>query len=176
MGVKPTKGLIYLWTTGELLRDRAPIPGSASNKACRRENGVVPIRQIGSGFVRALRELQDFCARRPGASHVVIHQDELVQLVAIRGRRRPNPLLAKACGFRGGVGIEGRSRHVSPAGPPSHTAALMRIRFRCDDALAGRSRATAETCATQIEASPKEVYRTRLADESRAKLLQHNVG
>jgi hypothetical protein len=52
----------------------------------------------------------------------------------------------------------------------------MRVGFKRDDALAGRSAATAETCATQIEAAPKKVDWTRLADKRGAKLVQHDVG
>src|ERR1700675_613280 len=98
-----------------------------------------------------------------------------MQLAWIPRARRPYQLRTIAWRFRSCVGVERRSRHVSAARPPADTDAFMRVGFRRDDALSGRSAASAKTCATQIEAAPKKMDRARLADESRAKLLQHNV-
>src|SRR5208283_4718536 len=85
------------------------------------------------------------------------------------------PLLAVARWFRSHVSVKCRSLDLSAAWPPSDAAAFMRVRFRRDHALSGRSAAAAETGATQIETAPKKVDRTRLADEARAKLLQNDV-
>jgi len=63
------------------------------------------------------------------------------------------------------------------------TPVLLRLRrpatsrYCCTHAstLPGRSAASAKACAAQIEAAPEKVDRTTLANESRAKLLQHNL-
>src|SRR6266853_2081431 len=137
-----------------LIFAQSPAPRSARRFPF--ESSSVPPRKIGSNFISALRKLQDFIAWRRRAAHIVVHQQELAQLALIQHPRWPDRLLATAR-------------------PPADTDAFMRVSFRRDDALSGRSAAPAKACATQIEAAPKKVDRARLADESRAKLLEHNV-
>ena len=156
-------------------RGRANPPPRRSARQFPFESSSVPPRKIGSSFISALRKLQDFISRRRCAAHIVVHQQELVQLALIQRTRGPDRLLATARWFRSRIGVERRSRHVSTARPPADADAFMRVRFRRDDALSGRSAASAKACTTQIEAAPKKVDRATLADESRAKLLQHYV-
>src|ERR1700730_6579163 len=89
------------------------------------ESSSVPPRKIRSGLIGALRKLQNFVTRRRRAAHIVIHQQELVQLAWIQHTRRPNRLLATARRFRSRVGVERRPRHVSAARPPADTAAFV---------------------------------------------------
>src|SRR6266853_3633218 len=156
-----------------LIFAQSPAPRSARRFPF--ESSSVPPRKIGSNFISALRKLQDFIAWRRRAAHIVVHQQELAQLALIQRPRWPDRLLATARRFRSRVGVERRFRHVSAARPPADTDAFMRVGFRRDDALSRRSAAPAKACATQIEAAPKKVDRARLADESRAKLLEQNV-
>src|SRR5258708_18424918 len=110
------------------------------------------------------------------AADIGIHQQELMQLCRIQHTRRPNRLLATARRLRSRISVKRRSRHVSATRPPADAAAFVRVGFRRDDALSRRSASSAEARATQIEAAPKKVDRAHLANEPRAKFLQHNLG
>src|SRR5215467_13441765 len=53
------------------------------------EGGAIPPREVGSGFIRALKELQRQRIRRGCRPHRLVRQNEVVQLSTIVGGRRP---------------------------------------------------------------------------------------
>src|ERR1700686_2109204 len=136
---------------------------------------AVPICKLRRCFVSALSELHNRRAWIAVRAHVVIRQQELMELVRVGSFNRAHWLLPTTLGFGSCITVECRPCRAATARPPANTYTLMRVGLRGNYSFPRRSGATVEPRATQIEASPKKVNRTRLADKSGSKLLEHRV-
>src|SRR2546427_368280 len=139
---------------------------------------AIPLRKSGSGFVGALKKLQQRQLRRGSAAHVVIAQEKLTQLLTVERRRRTNPGGRQPRWFWSGIGVESRGRETVIARPEPTTDHFMRVGFPCHaigpwTLWCAPSRKKGEC---QVEAAPEEVDRTALTEKRRAVALHDGVG
>src|SRR5207249_4890087 len=132
------------------------------------ERGAIPVRQLRAGRVGALQKLQQRGARRLRLADVIVHQNEFGQILMPESSGWLERLVLQPCRLRRRVGIECRARNGSAARPEPGADALVRVGFTGDHPLARRSGASRETRTAQVEAAPKKVHGTALADEPRA--------
>src|SRR5262245_8476992 len=83
------------------------------------EGGTIPPGEVGSGFVRALKEIQHQLIRRGCRAHRLVRQNEVVQLSTIVGGRGPDRCRPKAGRLGSRVGIECRVGHRTAPRPES---------------------------------------------------------
>ena len=69
------------------------------------------------------------CFRRIGGAHVVVHQQELLELRMIESSLEADLPLGETGRLRRSVGVESRSFDVAAARPESRTAHLVRVGF-----------------------------------------------
>src|SRR3974390_804005 len=106
---------------------------SGRNGRLRRllEGLSVPIGKLSPCLIRGLTKIEQSCAGRRGAAHVVIHKDKFIELRVVKGGRRIDASFAETGWFRNHVGIKGRSFDAA-AGPKSDTANFVRISVACE--------------------------------------------
>src|SRR5690242_11804095 len=134
---------------------------------------AVPAAQGRASFIRALQEVKQCLLRIGCKSHVLIHQDVFAESIIVFCGRRQNACIAESLWLRSGVGVEGGIVHGSATWPEASADDFMGIRFprhRVGARTLGRA-SSRKTRAAKIEAAPKEMYRTALADKTSAKFL-----
>src|SRR5205809_5932681 len=135
------------------------MPGSGTilSEAATLQCGAVPVRAFSASGVSALQKIQKRRARRLGPAHILVHQDELREILVPERRRRAHRLIGDSGRLRRSVGIIRRSRDRTATGPEPRADALVRVRFAGDDAFARRSGPPGKTRTCQVEAAPEKV-------------------
>ena len=82
---------------------------------------AIPLRKPGSGFVGALKKLQQRLLRRGSCSHVVIAQEKFSQLLTVEGFLRTNRGCRQSTRPRIGIRVERRGWETVIAGPEPRT-------------------------------------------------------
>src|SRR5690242_16174564 len=134
---------------------------------------AVPAAQGRADFIRALQEPKECLFRIGCKSHVLVHQDVFAESLVIFCRRGQNVCTAESLRLGSGVGVKGSIIHSSATCPEASADDFMGIRFprhRVGAWTLGRA-SSRKTRAAKIEAAPKEMYRTALADKTSAKFL-----
>src|SRR5438105_1894889 len=139
---------------------------------------AIPLRKPGSGFVGALKKLQQRLLRRGSCSHVVIAQEEFSQLLTVEGLLRTNQGCRQSRRQRCGIGVERWRSETVIAGPEATTDHFMRVGFPRHaigpwTLWCTPSRKQGEC---QVETAPEEVDGTALAQKRRAVALHDVVG
>src|SRR6266568_8153244 len=139
---------------------------------------AIPLRKSGSGFVGALKKLQQRQLRRGSAAHIVIKQEEFSQILTVESLLRTNRGGRQSRWFWSGIGIESRGRKTVITRPEATTDHFMRVGFPRDAIgpwtfWCAPSRKKGEC---QVEAAPEEVDGTALAQKRRAVALHDGVG
>src|SRR6266700_3523074 len=139
---------------------------------------AIPLRKSGSGFVGALKKLQQRQLRRGSAAHIVIKQEEFSQILTVESLLRTNRGGRQSRWFWSGIGIESRGRETVIARPEPTTDHFMRVGFPRHaigpwTLWCAPSRKKGEC---QVEAAPEEVDGTALAQKRRAVALHDGFG
>src|SRR5438128_5628103 len=104
---------------------------------------AIPFAERRRSLVSALAEVEQRLARRGGASHIVIPQQELREIGIVGRRRRANGRFGKSWRLRRSIGKECWLLHHRVARPPAHAAHLVRIGLLRDPIGAGNFRRAA---------------------------------
>src|SRR5579871_4364341 len=91
------------------------------------ECGAVPMRELRSGFVSALTEIQDGLGGNRRGAHILVFQKKLAQLTVPTGGGRTHRFLSQPRGSRRGIGIVSRMRIAAVARPESTTDYFVRV-------------------------------------------------
>src|SRR6266568_2324639 len=129
---------------------------------------AIPLRKSGSGFVGALKKLQQRQLRRGSAAHIVIKQEEFSQILTVESLLRTNRGGRQSRWFWSGIGIESRGRETVIARPEPTTDHFMRVGFPRHaigpwTLWRAPSRKKGEC---QVEAAPEKMDGAALADKS----------
>src|SRR5262245_56671077 len=135
------------------------------------ERRAIPTGECGRAIVGAVDEGLNGGLRIRSRAHGVVRQDELAHLaMVIRGRRLDGCVL-HSCGLRYRIRVERGFEDGSAPRPEAMTDDFVRIRVAHEArALTRWCQASRESRHGEIEASPEEMHRARLADELRAPL------
>src|SRR3954471_2408580 len=100
--------------------------------------------------------------------HIVVAKEKFAKLRIVVGGTGADRLLLKATRSRSGIAIEGCRTKATVARPEAGADDLVRVGFAGDyvGIFARRCGTSGEAADGQIEASPEEVHRTHLSDES----------
>src|SRR5208283_2864391 len=139
---------------------------------------AVPIPQAGRRVIRALQKFHQRRFRRVSGAHVVVHQQELLQLWMVESGLWANLPFREAGRFRRRVGIESRSRDIAAAGPDSGATDFVRVSLASNGIGSGplRSPPAGETGDRKIESSPEEMCGTDLSQKPGAEFLEYLIG
>src|SRR5205085_1981116 len=126
---------------------------------------------------RALGEFEYGIIGYAPCAHVVVFQDEFFELRTIKRLSRANLLVLKTSRFRCSITVESGRSEAAVARPEPGADHLMRIGLarNCICPRARRRRPPRESSYSQVEATPKEMDRTRFAEKPRAKTLEERI-
>src|SRR6266496_3621836 len=139
---------------------------------------AIPLRKSGSGFVGALKKLQQRQLRRGSAAHIVIAQEEFSQILTVEGLLRTNRDGRQSRWFWSGIGVESGGRETVIARPEPTTDHFMRVGFprHAIGPWTLWCAPSGKQGERQVEATPEEVDGTALAQKRRAVALHDGVG
>src|ERR1700682_3794036 len=121
----------------------------------------VPLPEVSARLVRALAKFEQRLSGRVRRAHVVVHQEKLAHLFAIKSFNGAHWAITKSRGLRRGIRIESRVLHFSAAWPKSHADDFVGIGLPGDAVGTGafRRAPSGKSRNRKIKTPPKEMHR-----------------